>query len=89
MLGGRSGDPEWARTTNLQLRRLTLYPIELRGHTKGEYTLSVGGCQWNVCAVDPEPTEATETTIYHESSLIYNDTIRASISRTYLDRSST
>ncbi len=24
------GDPEWARTTNLQLRRLTLYPIELR-----------------------------------------------------------
>jgi hypothetical protein len=24
--------PEWGRTTNLQLRRLTLYPIELRAH---------------------------------------------------------
>ena len=24
--------PGWARTSNLQLRRLTLYPIELRGH---------------------------------------------------------
>jgi hypothetical protein len=25
-------DPDWARTNNLQLRRLTLYPIELQGH---------------------------------------------------------
>ena len=24
--------PEWTRTTNLQLRRLLLYPIELRAH---------------------------------------------------------
>ena len=24
------GDLDWARTSNLQLRRLTLYPIELR-----------------------------------------------------------
>ena len=29
-----SGDPDWARTNNLQLRRLTLYPIELRGHRR-------------------------------------------------------
>jgi hypothetical protein len=28
------GDPEWARTTNLQLRRLTLYPIELQGRIR-------------------------------------------------------
>jgi site-specific DNA recombinase len=25
-------DPDWARTSNLQLRRLALYPIELQGH---------------------------------------------------------
>jgi uncharacterized protein YlaI len=30
--GSRDGDPDWARTSSLQLRRLTLYPIELRGH---------------------------------------------------------
>ncbi len=30
-LGGeKDGDPEWSRTTDLQLRRLTLYPTELR-----------------------------------------------------------
>jgi hypothetical protein len=29
--GGFNGDLDWARTSNLQLRRLTLYPIELRG----------------------------------------------------------
>lgn len=28
------GDLDWARTSNLQLRRLTLYPIELRGQSK-------------------------------------------------------
>lgn len=27
-----AGDPERARTSNLQLRRLSLYPIELRDH---------------------------------------------------------
>lgn len=30
--GSRDGDPDWARTSSLQLRRLTLYPTELRGH---------------------------------------------------------
>ena len=28
----RESDPDWARTSSLQLRRLTLYPIELQGH---------------------------------------------------------
>jgi hypothetical protein len=29
---GRNGDPGEARTLNIQLRRLALYPVELRGH---------------------------------------------------------
>jgi site-specific DNA recombinase len=29
---GKNGDPAWTRTRDLQLRRLLLYPTELRGH---------------------------------------------------------
>ena len=31
-LKGLSGTPEWIRTTDLLLRRQTLYPAELRAH---------------------------------------------------------
>ena len=30
--GDNRSTPDWDRTSNLQLRRLTLYPIELREH---------------------------------------------------------
>ncbi len=29
-MGKRNGDPEWIRTTGLQIRNLMLYPTELR-----------------------------------------------------------
>ena len=32
---GEDGRPGWNRTSNPQLRRLMLYPIELRAHTAG------------------------------------------------------
>ena len=31
-LKGLNGTPEWIRTTDLLLRRQTLYPAELRAH---------------------------------------------------------
>ena len=31
-VGDNRSTPDWDRTSNLQLRRLTLYPIELREH---------------------------------------------------------
>ena len=34
------GTPEWIRTTDLLLRRQTLYPAELRAHA-GNFTLIV------------------------------------------------
>jgi hypothetical protein len=34
MLGCEDGDPGRNRTDNIQLRRLALYPIELRGLAK-------------------------------------------------------
>jgi hypothetical protein len=37
---GKIGDPGWTRTTDLQLRRLLLYPAELRGHRRN------GGADW-------------------------------------------
>jgi hypothetical protein len=35
-LGDVSGGPGWNRTSNPQLRRLMLYPIELRAHMRRE-----------------------------------------------------
>src|ERR1051325_2477597 len=35
---GESGTPEWIRTTDLLLRRQTLYPAELRAHTSADCT---------------------------------------------------
>ena len=35
-LDGRVGGPGWNRTSNPQLRRLMLYPIELRTHRQHE-----------------------------------------------------
>ena len=39
---GTVGDPRWARTTNLPLRRLVLYPVELRGRCRGAPDLAAG-----------------------------------------------
>ena len=36
----RSGTPEWIRTTDLLLRRQTLYPAELRAHKKTKILLN-------------------------------------------------
>ena len=41
MLQEGSGTPEWTRTTDLLLRRQTLYPTELRAHTGRNFTLIV------------------------------------------------
>jgi hypothetical protein len=38
----RVGTPEWIRTTDLLLRRQTLYPAELRAHTDTLYCKTIG-----------------------------------------------
>ena len=37
------GDSDWVRTSNLNLRRVALYPIELRSHKSNNSTLTLVG----------------------------------------------
>ena len=36
----KNGTPEWIRTTDLLLRRQTLYPAELRAHTDSSISVA-------------------------------------------------
>ncbi len=47
----RVGDSDWVRTSNLNLRRVALYPIELQSHRKNNSTLTYigqAGLRWAI-----------------------------------------